>query len=248
MLKNHSFRTVIFLLVLLLLLFSCSDNEDKRKSVVKDYGEPDKIITSSFGTYKNELYIYARSDINRAYEFQKSASGCGGSGQWYVNRVFYTQDLPYYYGIDVVLYAPPQIKYTPIQSASPGEKLPVIAEVTDSDNLVVQVDLYYRTSGHEAFNKVTMLVNENKYSTNIQGESVTTDGIDYYIELSYYVEFYDKTQILQMPENKGYYTISISENVEKRIEGPTETTSKFISPSSLPVTGDMFNDLSPVGP
>ena len=241
--NTTAFRTVILLLTALLLLFSCSKSEDKRKVIEREYGEPDEIIKSEFAGIKYELYVYARRDINRVYEFQRSASGCGGSGQWYIYR-FYYADMYY------VLYSAPVIKHTPVISTPPGVKVSVIAEVIDVENMMTDVDLYYCADGEEEFKKVKMLIdedNENIYSAEIPGETVTGDRIEYYIELSYFVEIYDKSHVLKLPD-KGFYSVSVSEAVEKKAEGHTETTPEFISPSSLPEPGDVFDGTFPVSP
>ena len=81
MLIPPAFRQVILVLTALLLLFSCSGEGDKRKAVRDDLGEPDLIVPSEFAGMKIELYVYARKDINRAYEFRKTVSSGGRSEQ-----------------------------------------------------------------------------------------------------------------------------------------------------------------------
>jgi len=234
LIRSHAFRSLILLLTLLLLLFSCSSEKDKRQTIVKEYGEPDEIVTSSFGTYKTELYVYKRKDTNRAYEFQKTASGCGGSGQWYVYRVYYADYLGY------ELYMPPQITHAPIQSAPQGEKLSVSAEVID-DEIVVSVTLYFREVGQEEFQSIRMTPDENKYSANIPIQAVTAAGIEYYIEAE------DEEHTSQLPEN-GVYTITVSSAGKVVVKAPVETSPGYFQPPTLPAPGDMSNDLSPVSP
>ncbi|MBT4483279.1 MAG: hypothetical protein HOC71_06340 [Candidatus Latescibacteria bacterium] len=242
---NSGPRTiVVFMLTAVILLFSCSDSEDKRNTVLDEYGEPDTIIESEFAGLKSELYVYARRDVNRAYEFRKTAGGCGGSGQWYVYRAYYADNL-YYSGI--VLYTAPALSHSQVISAPPGEKIPITAEVIDNESLLTEIKLYYRTLGQEEFTVVEMPIYEGSCNSEIPSAAVTTEGIEYYIEQSYYIEIYDKTHISKIPEKK-YYTIDVTEAAEKIVKGPMETTGKILLPSSLLETGKIFNNTSPVSP
>lgn len=232
--KNPAFQAVIFLVTVVMLLFTCSSDGDKRKTIRKQYGEPDFIQKSEYAGLKSEFHVYARKDINRVYEFRKTVSGCGGSGEWYLFRIYYADALGY------VLYMPPLIKHTPIQSAPPGSAIPVSAEVTD-DEQVAYVTLHYRMTGQEEFFEVSMSDKENIYSINIPAEAVTAVGVEYFIEAN------DGVYTSQIPE-EGYYQITVS-TAEKTITvAPSETSSREISPSLIPQPGDVNCKTSPLSP
>lgn len=204
--KNPAFRAVILVVSVVILLFACSSDGDKQKSIKDEHGEPDFIQKSEFAGLKSEFYVYARKDINRAYEFRKTASGCGGSGDWYLYRIYFADALGY------PLYLPPQIKHTPIQSAPPGKVIPITAEVTD-DEQIASVTLYYRVTDQEEFYEMSMSANENIYSIEIPAEAVTVDGIEYYIEAD------DGEYTSQLPEEE-YYQITVSTAEETIVEAP----------------------------
>ena len=232
--KNSSFRSVVLLIIAVILLFSCSSNTDTRKDIKEEYGEPDFIQKSEFAGLKYEIYVYARKDINKAYEFRKTTSGCGGSSEWYLYSVYYADALGY------ALYLPPQIKHTPIKSAPPVTVIPIKAEVTD-DEQVENVTLHYRVTGQEDFYEISMSGDKNMYSTEIPVEAVTVDGIEYYIEAS------DGEHTSKLPE-EGYYQITVSTAEKNIVEAPSETTSKVILPSLLPQPGDVLSNTSPLSP
>ena len=168
------------------------------------------------------------------YEFQKTASGCGGSGQWYIYRVYYADYLGY------MLYMPPQITHTPILSAPPGEKISMCAEVID-DEIVVDVTLYFRVVGQEDFQSHKMTGTEGTFCADISAETVTASGIEYYIEAK------DEEHASQLPEN-GFYTIIVSSTGKVVVKGSSESSPNRIRPSSELSPGEMSNDFSPVSP
>ncbi|GAF69827.1 unnamed protein product, partial [marine sediment metagenome] len=215
--------------------FSCSSEGDKRKAVRDSYGEPDLIEESEFAGMKIELYVYARKDINRAYEFRKTVSSCGGSGQWYVYRMYFADYLGY------ALYLPPEIKHTPVESAPPGDKIIISAEVAD-DEEVVSVTLYYRVAGDEEFLSVRMTASENNiFSATIPAEVVIVEGVEYYIEAN------DEEHSSELPK-KGVYVVAVSSKEKVVVYKPAETSAGIILPSSLHEPGEIFNDTSPVSP
>jgi len=230
-----AFRTVAVILAAMILLFSCSDDGDKRQAVKDDFGEPDEIIKSEYGGIKSELYIYARRDINRAYEFQKTVSGCGGSGKWYVYRMYYADYLGY------ELYMPPVIVHEPITSAPEGQKIVVNAVVTD-DFEVISVALFYRTVGQEEFEMDRMTGgDEDTFSTSIPGDLVSAEGIEYYIEA------YDVEHDTRLPE-KGYYTINVGASDEPVAKSAAETSGRPAPPPSIIHLPEASTSPSPVGP
>ena len=235
MIQSHGFRKAILVITALLLLFSCSSDRDKRKAVREDYGEPDEIIKSEYGGIRSELYIYTRRDINRAYEFRKTVSGCGGSGQWYVYRMYYADYLGY------ILYLPPTIVHTPIESTPPGKKVPISAVITD-DEEVVSATLYYRTVGQEEFQSDRMTGGqEDAFTANIPSELVTVEGVEYFIEAS------DDAHISVLPEN-GYYEITVTSAEETVEEGSPETSLRIVPQSPPFEPGEAFENTSPFSP
>ena len=131
--SNVSLLRIIILLIALLLAFSCDDTGDQRKQTIDAIGEPDDIIKNDYASFKSELWVYARSDINRVYEFRKSASGCGGSGEWYLFSRYYAD---YHFGYP--LYDPPPvITHTSIEYAIPGKPLTIDTQVTLHTKVII---------------------------------------------------------------------------------------------------------------
>lgn len=221
----------------IVLIFSCSKDTDKRKMVKEMYGEPDDIIFSVYGSFKSELYVYANRNINRAFEFQQSGSGCGGSGQWYIYTTFTAEYLGY------TLYLPPYITHIPVQTVNPDESVNITATVAD-DVEVISVYLFYRVKGKENYFSVTMAAENNIYTAVIPVEAVTDAGIEYFIEA------HDDGHKTQSPE-EGFYTIAVSETgtSEKTTDSLSPvTTPRFVSPSIIPELGKMYDNISPLSP
>ena len=234
---TRSLYVVILVVLAIVLIFSCSKSTNVRKMIKEEYGEPDEIIYGGYGSYKSELYVYANKNINRAFEFNQSGSGCGGSGEWYLYNTYTAEYLGY------TLYLPPKITHTPVQTVNLNESVKITATVTD-DVEVISVYLFYRVKGKEDYISVTMSPENNIYSAVIPVEAVTDAGIEYYIEA------HDEGHQSQLPE-KGFYTITVSETgtSEKTIDSLSPvTTPLFISPSTIPEPGKMYDDISPLSP
>jgi len=234
---TRSFYMVILVVTAIVLIFSCSKDTDKRKIVKEEYGEPDEIIYGGYGSYKSELYVYANKNINRAFEFNQSGSGCGGSGQWYIYNTYYAETLGY------TLYLPPEITHTPVQTANPDESVNITATVTD-DVEVISVYMFYRVKGNEEYFSVTMSAEKTIYTAVIPMEAVTDAGIEYYIEA------HDEGHKTQSPE-EGFYTIAVSETgtSEKTTDSLSPvTTPRLVSPSIIPEPEKIDDDISPLSP
>ncbi len=232
---RSAFRAAFVVIAAMLILFSCSDDGDKRQAVKDDYGEPDDIIKSEYAGIKSELYIYARRDINRAYEFRKTVSSCGGSGEWYVYRMYYADYLGY------ELYMPPQVTHEPVTQSPPGEKVTITAVITD-DIEVISATLFYRGVGDEEFVSDRMVGGEeNTYSVSIPGDAMTGGGVEYYIEA------YDDAHETRLPEN-GYYTIAIAPAGEGTEKAAPETAPWNAPPPAVGSPEDPWSAPSPVGP
>ena len=74
----------------------------------------------------------------------------------------------------------PTIYHDGIHSAFTGDKLIISAVVKDNVQ-VDKVELFYRVTGADTWKSVTMLPSNSKYSAIIPAESVTTEGLEYYI-------------------------------------------------------------------
>ena len=88
-------KTILLIIILLLLPFSCSDTDDRREVVRADLGEPNYVYPGGFGPYQYEVWIYDSLDVG--YEFRQTAPKCGTSKKgWYVAYTFRPSD-PYPY-------------------------------------------------------------------------------------------------------------------------------------------------------
>jgi len=252
---NTSFRTVIYLITAILIVFSCSDNGDHRESTLNALGEPDEIIPQTYGTFKSEIWIYAQWDINRIYEFQKSASGCGGSGEWYLYRRFEAND-PYYGGYELHD-PPPIIEHEPIISAIPDKGITITAMITLSkkkqyDTVIKAANLHYRVTDDSLFDYVTMSVeniDDSLYIAMIPAEKVTVKGVDYYIEATSDESSWEIWA--RLPESKDdFYSIVVSQDSLSRVEkaGYVDSTTEEPKQFSLPEPGKLPGKFSPISP
>ena len=219
-------------LVAVLLAFSCSGNTNKQKAVRDEYGEPDFKYDSQFAGYKYETWTYARKDINRAYEFRKTVGGCGGSGDWYLNRMYYADYLGY------ELYLPPTVKHTPVTETPAGQKIIISAEVTD-DVEVITVSLYYRLPGDEDYISTRMRAEGNMFIGEIPQEIVTTAGVEYYIEAA------DDGDHKTTVPSKGSYTISVTQAAKTVVYGKAVVAP---APVFVPEGLDEFDSMTPSSP
>ena len=210
MMRSTVIRPLLTLFIIVGICFSCSDDSDKRQTVRNEYGEPDDIIESEFGGMKSQIYIYAHADINRAYEFRKTTDACGGSGKWYVYRMYYANYLGY------ELYRPPEVTHTPITASPSGQKVIVTATVTD-DSQVVAVNMFYRVVGQEEFIEVQMVITEGVYRADIPAQAVTDAGVEYYIEAR------DEGHYTFMPAEDETYLVTVDAGVQKPVYGRTKS-------------------------
>ena len=111
-------------------------------------------------------------------------------------------------------------------TAPAGDVLLLESVLSDPDNLLVDYNLYYRTPGAEEFILNEMSVNADAYTSyfaTISGEEMTSAGIEYYIEMSYYVSAYDKLYTHRLPET-DCYTIMVTETAVKAVTGDPQST------------------------
>ena len=74
----------------------------------------------------------------------------------------------------------PSISHTPVSSAQRNADVQVAADVSDSTNRVVSVDLFWRRFGELLYNKLPMTASGVRYTANIPADQVTAD-MQYYI-------------------------------------------------------------------
>lgn len=243
--KRISIRMPFVIAISLLIILSCSKNNDMRDGVIKNYGEPDLIEEGGYGTYEWMRYVYAKRSVNRVYDFQKSASGCGGSGEWYIYSFGYADYLGLY-----PLYSGATITHSPILSASAGDVLIINSTLSDPDHLVKDYNLYYRVPGAEDFQVNQMALSDEdtdytKFFATISGEEMTTAGIEYFIEMDYYIPFYDKLYVERLPET-GVFTVEVTGSGAKPVTGSPQTTYRPVY--HLEDGAGAAGGTSPVGP
>ena len=230
-----------------ILLFSCSDNNDQREQTRKALGEPDSIRIQNMYSYQTEYWVYARSDINTVYEFSKSASGCGGSGEWYLASRYYAD---YHFGYSL-WDPPPTITRNPTTLAPPDRGISISATVklykkAVVDKQVQEVDLHYRTYGDSLFEFVVMACEDSiagLYTGEIPAMNVTSAGAEYYIKATS-----DNTHWSYMPKTTGtYFHISVSDTVKYAQKSPKTLTNFKETPKlTFPVKGISTGGVSPL--
>ena len=86
------------------------------------------------------------------------------------------------YQIAILPNIAPVIHHTPPINYTPGQAIPIAAEVIDSTNYVQSVHLFYRKIGQLVFQHVEMTNSGiNTYSAEIPANDVTDVGVEYYI-------------------------------------------------------------------
>jgi len=234
--RKSFFMIIATMIFLIPLMFSCSDTSDKRKDVKKSYGEPDIIEKGGYGLYKYEIYVYARKDLNRVYDFRQSASGCGGKGNYYIYMVYYADELGY------ELYMPPTITHTAVVSAPAGVDLNIIAQVTD-DGDVSKVELFYRVLGQTDFSSAQMYSDTSTptyYKAEIPATAMTAAGVEYYLEA-----YDDEEYGIRLPET-GTYSVTVTSS-SKPVVIAKEADSTEMKTGSMKSI-DIGRTVSPVGP
>lgn len=239
--QNTAFFRILIVCIGVILVFSCSGEDDMRQGVLEALGEPDEIEKGGSGAYKYERYIYRNSDIDRVYIFQKSAPGCGSGGNWYVEYVYQAS----YYGYEI--YETPRITdHIQVETAIAGQPIPISAVVTDDDH-VVGVDLFYKTAGAADSIEVYMTVSDSLYSAEIPAEAVKAPGVEYFIRAfdgDHYSTYPPKGYVMVMVAEEGVVT---EEGAGKITKAPYMIDPKKRLPEK-PVPGDGFNGSSPLSP
>lgn len=75
----------------------------------------------------------------------------------------------------------PAITHTAVTAATATEKIAISATVTDGEDGVQDVELFYRKAGNTVYKKIAMTASGDTYSADIPGVDVHTDGLEYYI-------------------------------------------------------------------
>ena len=241
---NIALFRMLFALVLLCAVLSCSKEEDKRKYVTDMYGEPDFIESGQFGTYKIEFWVYGRRDVNRAVEFRKTESGCSGSSKWYIYQMYYADYLSY------VLYTAPEMTHEPVLEAPKSQALSLSVTATDPELLLERFDLSYKGANQTEFTTVTMAPNPNdpeEYMATIPAEALSGSSLSYYVEMIYTVTAYEKTHTVRSPKNNDH-NVTITSATSKVSFGPAETAPVSQEWEGLESMTGLTRDSTPLAP
>lgn len=109
----------------------------------------------------------------------------------------------------------PNIYHSPVSSAFTGSNLVLSATITDNLNIAF-ANLYYRIAGTESWNTVRMNKLNDKYSAIIPASSVTTAGIEYYIEA------FDGVSYTYKGSTEAPYTVAVQEAVDANALGDVD--------------------------
>lgn len=251
---SASFRIPFLLFICIVMIFSCSDDDDHRDSTFNALGEPDLKMVEDYATFKSETWVYARSDLNVVYMFRKSATGCGGSGKWYISRQYYAN----YYPFNYELYDPqPTIAHEPVVTAVPDQ--PILISVTVKlnekakfDEEIIRVNLFYRAAGDtlHGFDYIRMMIEgeqDSIYIGEIPSDIVTEQGVDYFIEATSDRTNWNKWS--NLPED-GFFTVTVNPDLEAGVEkaGYILSTEDKRGYYTVPEPGGLPGRSLPVGP
>ncbi|UCE37745.1 MAG: Ig-like domain-containing protein [Thermoplasmata archaeon] len=136
----------------------------------------------------------------------------------------------------------PLIIHTPITAGNEGSAITISATVTDDHSGVDYVELFYKKIIDTKFSNITMMRNGNIYSANIPADTVTVDGVDYYLKAAdkssepSIVYYGAGGQVSEEPNSQNDIVITISDVditpptiIEKFPEGNNVPVSSLIS-------------------
>ena len=89
----------------------------------------------------------------------------------------------------------PRIVHIPITKGTEGEDITITATVTDDHSGVHNCELYYKKPSENSYSVLSMVETDDTYTAKITGSSLTSEGLEYYIEA------YDRAE----PANVNYY-------------------------------------------
>ncbi len=78
--------------------------------------------------------------------------------------------------------SPPSITHTPVPSGTKDFSITITAFILDEHSGLDNVELFFKKQTDIGYSSLAMNANEGIYSTEISAESVTEDGIEYYIK------------------------------------------------------------------
>lgn len=98
----------------------------------------------------------------------------------------------------------PTVYHTPVNQGYVGNNL--VLSVTASDNVSIEyAKLFYRKHGTEEYKTITMSQNNDRFSGKINGDELSLDGLDYYIEVS------DGNNIIRKGTAESPYFVTIKD-------------------------------------
>lgn len=250
-------RLFLFTMFALVATFSCEANKDQLEQTRNTLGEPDIIIPNDFSTFESEIWVYARRDINRVYEFRRSVGTCGGDGKWYLNQRFLANGTIYF---DYELYDPPPvITHEPVVSAPVGRAVTIFATIELSksvkvDNEITGATLFYRVVGDSLDTSVSMAHqagSDSVFAAQIPAETFTLAGVEYYITACSNDDTSVSYHWSRLPVRKKkdtYFRIAVTEaETVTGKAGYTVSSDEYeIVPRTLPEPGDGALELSPI--
>jgi immune inhibitor A len=142
------------------------------------------------------------------------------------NRIYYGRYGETYTNItastDIDIYitdedkAPPIISHVPVTTGTLNKGITITAIVHDDASGIAEVLLFYKSNGEDTYKAKTMIKSYSYYSTTIDSDSVTLDGIGYYIRArdsapaqnTAYFGLYGQTEI--EPDSKTDIDITVT--------------------------------------
>ncbi|MGH7453099.1 MAG: hypothetical protein ACRENG_17250, partial [bacterium] len=126
----------------------------------------------------------------------------------------------------------PDIAHTPVSPQPNGQPISIQANITD-DLGIANVTLNYRRGGEPIFNAVPMANNNGEYQTTIPSNTVTSRGIEYFIEAT------DQKGLKSRWPAAGYVSIQVQvQNEVKPTAQPNGTEQSAYRLISVPLDLD----------
>jgi hypothetical protein len=130
----------------------------------------------------NEMQFYTKTVSHSTYSVtsDKEVAVLEGYGEW--SAMF----SPLYYTAEK---EPPTITHVPVLTGNENQAITISATITDSTRAVTEAKLYYKKTDEAVYTSIAMTKSDNTYTGIIPSSSVTTAGVQYYINATDGINF-----------------------------------------------------------
>lgn len=130
----------------------------------------------------NEMQFYTKTVSHSTYcvTSDKEVALLQGYGEW--SAMF----APLYYAAEK---EPPNILHVPVLTGNENQAITISATITDSTRAVTEAKLHYKKTQEAVYTSLAMAKSDSSYTGIIPSSSVTTTGVQYYINATDGINF-----------------------------------------------------------